>query len=463
VAERAAQGIAPRTLLLGPRGRTLAHRRAPALNVRAATADALAMAARIARSLLHLQTDARLCRLAAAGDGPAFEELVTRHRAALLRRCERVLRSDRAHDAVQQTFINAHRALIRGDRVEAVEPWLHRIAQNAALAILRERGFSDTPLELERDGATETVDDVVERREQLASVVGALGSIPERQREALVLQALEGQSHEQIAARMGTTDGAVRQLLARGRSALRAGLTTLIPFGLALRLGTRDAQAAVGSAGTAGAGAAVAKGLAIAAVTAGATGIAAGVVPPTRHAVTHPPRTVAATRGPISAPAAPTTAVAAPRVTAHAAGERRPRRHAVHRTAHRQRPATQATAGAPASPTALTPASTPASAPATPTPANHAPPQSGGAATHVSAQPATSDQPAPPAATATPVASPAPSAPDNAQGAGDAPAGDRQQGQAADAPSASSGDTGAEDAATSSDADAASGTDATGS
>ncbi len=71
------------------------------LNNRRRSADIRSVTPRVALSLLHLQTDARLARLAAAGDSPAFAALVARHRPALQRHCERILTGERAHDAVQ--------------------------------------------------------------------------------------------------------------------------------------------------------------------------------------------------------------------------------------------------------------------------------------------------------------------------------------------------------------------------
>ncbi len=327
------------------------------------------------------------------------------------------------------TFINAHRALVRGDRVEDVHAWLHRIAHNAALGIRRERGFDDAPLEDLDDAVTEPVDHVVERRERLDEVVRALVALPDRQREALVLQALEGRSHEEIAARLVTSDGAVRQLLARGRSALRVGLTALIPFGLALRLGTRDASAAVGTTGPAGAGALLAKGLAIATVT---VGVAAGVTVTHDHARSGPPRAAALAAG-VPAAAVPRMLAAAapapaagPKATAAATRRPAPRRspvpHAhpkVRRTASDSRPVA-----------AAAPATVPAPAPAASNPAR------GGRSGSSAGSPA-----ARPAPTASPVAqghtAPAPereTSVGTGQDAGDAGAGEDTQPAQDDAP-----------------------------
>jgi RNA polymerase sigma factor (sigma-70 family) len=59
----------------------------------------------------------------------------------------------------------------------------------------------------------------------VAAVVAGLGSLPERQRRALVLRELEGRSYEEIADSLGVSGASVRQLLNRARHTMRAGAT----------------------------------------------------------------------------------------------------------------------------------------------------------------------------------------------------------------------------------------------
>ncbi len=67
-------------------------------------------------------------------------------------------------------------------------------------------------------------------------MLGAVSALPERQRDAIVLREMEGRSYDEIAAEMGVTGGAVRQLLNRARGTLRAGATALTPYGLLTRM-----------------------------------------------------------------------------------------------------------------------------------------------------------------------------------------------------------------------------------
>src|SRR5436309_199775 len=95
--------------------------------------------ARLAGSaILACQSDERLVKLVREGHERAFEALVARYRAPLLRFCRRILPESRTEDAVQQTFINAHSALLASDDALQLKPWLYTIARNASLNMLRQ-------------------------------------------------------------------------------------------------------------------------------------------------------------------------------------------------------------------------------------------------------------------------------------------------------------------------------------
>jgi RNA polymerase sigma factor (sigma-70 family) len=192
--------------------------------------------ARLARKpVLSSQSDERLVDLVRAGYEPAFETIVERYRGPLTRYVKAILPSERAEDAVQQSFLNAYEAIRRDDAELKLRPWLYRIAHNAALNGLRDRGLVEQPLDERIDGV-ERPDQVLERRQGLAEVIAAVQELPERQRDAIVLRELEGRSYEEISAVLGVTGGAVRQLLHRARSALRTAATAATPVGLLTRI-----------------------------------------------------------------------------------------------------------------------------------------------------------------------------------------------------------------------------------
>lgn len=196
-------------------------------------------------AVLRSQTDERLVDLVRAGNDRAFEAIVHRYRRPLLRYCGRFLAAARAEDVLQQTFLNAYRALKADERPIELRPWLYRIAHNAALNALRAAAPSGEELDEEIDGV-ERPDQAFERREKLAEVVAAVRALPPRQRDAIVLHELEGRSYDQIAAELHVSGGAVRQLLSRARTTLRAGATAIVPEGVLIRLASGGGEPVTG-------------------------------------------------------------------------------------------------------------------------------------------------------------------------------------------------------------------------
>jgi RNA polymerase sigma factor (sigma-70 family) len=232
------------------------------------------MVRRMFPPLLRLQSD--VSGLAAEGARGAFDVLVERHRAALLRACRRILPETQAEDAVQQALLNAHLALRRNGAPQRFEPWLHRIAVNAALKEVR-RFREELPLDEERTNGVEQPPERQERRERLREVVDALTALPAGQRRALLLRELEGRSHIEIARSLGLTPGAVRQLIHRARSGVRSMVSALTPYGLLVRLTADNGESPARLAELVGGGIAggAAGKTAVAALVAG--GVAGGI------------------------------------------------------------------------------------------------------------------------------------------------------------------------------------------
>src|SRR5437764_983575 len=251
------------------------------------------MSPRISIRLLAGQSDERLLALVRDGHERAFEALVHRYRNAPLRYLRRAvgLLDPRAEDVLEQAVLQAWPALARGAEVRDRRPWLYRIAHNTALNAIR--GPGERQLELvdgvlsgyPADGSP--LERWIDAREALSGVA----ALPGMQREAILLTAIDGQSHEQAARALGISNAAVRGLVYRARTAMRTAAAAITPPPLlAWALGAsssagptveRVAEIASGG-GVFGAGSVLLKGAAVA-VTAGALATGAAVVPEAGH------------------------------------------------------------------------------------------------------------------------------------------------------------------------------------
>lgn len=166
----------------------------------------------------------------ANGDAAAGRALLGRLAPRLFAHAARVL-GDRAEaeDVVQETMLRLWKQAPDWRQGEAkVSTWAYRVAVNLCTDRLRarkRRGHVDLdsvpdppsldPSAVER--MTETV--------RNTALEAALGTLPDRQRQAVVLRHIEGLSNPEIAAIMDIGVEAVESLTARGKRALTAALT----------------------------------------------------------------------------------------------------------------------------------------------------------------------------------------------------------------------------------------------
>jgi RNA polymerase sigma factor (sigma-70 family) len=212
------------------------------------------MAPLLSAPLLRTQSDRRLAALAADGHDRAFEAIVERYRRPLQRYLRRLLSEALAEDVLQASFVRAWQALRAGTDVRDLRPWLYRIAHNQALNTLRAAGEALAPVSAEIPAVS--LEAEVERREELRQTLHGIEALPDRQRAALVAVAVADRPHADVARELGMSDGALRQLLLRARTTLRAAATALTPYPLTSWLAggqevtaARVAEVAVGAGG----------------------------------------------------------------------------------------------------------------------------------------------------------------------------------------------------------------------
>ena len=165
-------------------------------------------------------SDERLADLARAGNDKAFAAIFRRHHQALYRYCRGLLRSDHdAQDALQNTFVQALRALPNESRKIALKPWLYKVAHNEAISIIRSRRTT-SELDEAADVASHAASEHADHREQLRELLSDLDELAERQRAALLMRELGGLGVGEIASALDTTTQAASQAIYDARKAL---------------------------------------------------------------------------------------------------------------------------------------------------------------------------------------------------------------------------------------------------
>ena len=148
----------------------------------------------------------------------ALDELYREHVAEVYRYAYAVLGNHAdAEDVTQTTFVNALRALERGERPRKPSNWLITITHNIVRQRFRQQQARPTEVELDRDVAQEPADTSGPSMDEL---VRALQRIPPSQREAIVMRELEGRSYAEIAKILDLSPGALETLLFRARRSL---------------------------------------------------------------------------------------------------------------------------------------------------------------------------------------------------------------------------------------------------
>ena len=178
--------------------------------------------------------DVRLMRLVGHGDTAAFEELIERHQSLVLGTVARMLGSNSdVEDIAQQVFIRVWKSAGRYVARAKFTTWLLKITRNLVFNELRrtkrhtqvslqtEPGAEEMPL---RDEAAQSPDLSLLEAELREAIEKAVTQLPETQRMALILRRYQEMSYEEIAEILDLSVPAVKSVLFRARTELRARL-----------------------------------------------------------------------------------------------------------------------------------------------------------------------------------------------------------------------------------------------
>jgi RNA polymerase sigma-70 factor, ECF subfamily len=169
----------------------------------------------------------QLIAFAKAGNAEAFERIIVLNERMVLRVAQRLLlNAEDAQDAAQEVFLRLHRNLKRFDECKDLGAWLYRMTVNICRDRLR-RSKPHMQLDLVADSLTASgrnPEETVEAAQQYSLVLAALAGLTPREREAIVLRDLEGNSTEEVAAILGSSETTVRSQLSTGRAKMRTAL-----------------------------------------------------------------------------------------------------------------------------------------------------------------------------------------------------------------------------------------------
>lgn len=130
-----------------------------------------------------------------------------------------VLDDHEAEDVTQQVFAKLMQAIVKyDDRGIPFFAWLLRLARNVAIDHLRVN--RPTPTETVIDPETSSGVDL----DRAEIVRCALATLPDEQRQVVILRHVVGLTPGEIADRLGRTEGSIHGLHHRGRRALREEL-----------------------------------------------------------------------------------------------------------------------------------------------------------------------------------------------------------------------------------------------
>ena len=183
---------------------------------------------------MKTEDESALIKAAARGDEAAFGEIVTTYERLVFSTIKsKVMSAEDAMDLSQEVFIKIWRALPnwRGDC--KLSTWIYKVCVNTSLDFLRRSpdvemistspdDEDDRPFEVADDSITASPERQAERNETTAAVRRAIASLPDDQRQVIMLRDIEGFSYDEISEMLSLGIGTVKSRINRARMRLKA-------------------------------------------------------------------------------------------------------------------------------------------------------------------------------------------------------------------------------------------------
>lgn len=170
----------------------------------------------------------------ANGDTAAFEKLIERHQTLVIGTVARMLGSNSdVEDLAQQVFLRVWRNAGRYTPRAKFTTWLLKITRNLVFNEMRRtKRHAHVPMQWEslgeevplKDESSQSPAESLLEHELQQAIEAAILELPETQRMALILRRYETRSYEEIAEVLDLSVPAVKSVLFRARTELRARL-----------------------------------------------------------------------------------------------------------------------------------------------------------------------------------------------------------------------------------------------
>lgn len=165
-------------------------------------------------------TDKELMERIARSDAGAFRILLNRYSDMLYAFAWRLTSSKTdAEDLVQDVFFKVWRSAAQWRPEAKLSAWLHRIAYNRYIDMVRRVRPTESEIP-----ETASPEQTLLKKSESDEIAQAVNTLPERQKEALVLCYHEGMTAREAAEMLSVSPGALEALLFRARQTLKEKL-----------------------------------------------------------------------------------------------------------------------------------------------------------------------------------------------------------------------------------------------